>query len=54
VQHAVDAQDVGDEVVGEDRQPVDVAELRNAGERQVARHDLGALVEAWVVEQRHP
>ena len=34
-EHAVAAQDVGHEVVGEDRQRVEVAELRHAGQREV-------------------
>ena len=53
-QHAVAAQHVRDEVVGEDRQAVEVAEARDAGERQVGGGDLRALVEAAVGEQRHP
>ena len=52
-QHAVAAQDVRHEVVGEDRQAVDVLEARDAGEREVGRHELGLLVEAAVVEERH-
>ena len=53
-QHPVHAQHVGDEVVGEDREPVEVGELGHAGEREVVRHDLGALPEAEVVEEGHP
>ena len=52
-QHAVHAQHVRHEVVGEDRQRVEVAELGQPRQRQVARHDLGALVEAAVVEEAH-
>ena len=52
-EHAVAAQHVRDEVVGEDRQAVEVVELGDAGEREVVGDDLGALVEAAVVEHRH-
>ena len=52
-EHAVEAQDVRDEVVGEDRQAVDVRELDDAREMQVVGGDLGALEEADVVEERH-
>ena len=45
-QHAVHAQHVRHEVVGEDREPVEVVELGHAGEREVVRGDLGALPEA--------
>ncbi|HEX4363495.1 MAG TPA: hypothetical protein VHZ75_03030 [Solirubrobacteraceae bacterium] len=44
---------MGDEVVGEDRQAVEIPEAHDAGEREVRRHDLGALVEAVVGEHRH-
>src|ERR687888_1180330 len=47
-EHALAAQHVRDEVVGEDRQRVEVAELGDAGEREVAGGDLRALVEALV------
>ena len=47
-EHAVAAQHVRDEVVGEDRQAVEVVEFGYAGEREVAGDDLGALVEAAV------
>ena len=52
-QHAVHAQHVGDEVVREDREPIEVVELGRAGESEVAAHDLGALVEAAIVEEAH-
>ena len=52
-QHAVHAQHVGDEVVGEDREPVEVVELGDPGEREVVRRDLGPLPEADVVEEGH-
>ena len=42
-QHAVAAQDVRHEVVGEDRQPVDVGERRHARQHEVVDGDLGAL-----------
>ena len=45
-QDAVEAQDVGDEVVGEHRQPGQIAQLRDAGPVQVRGGDLGAL-EEW-------
>ena len=51
---AVAAQDVRNEVVGEDREAVEVAEAHDAGEREVRRHDLRPLVEAAIVEHRHP
>ena len=51
---AVAAQDVRDEVVGEDREAIEVAEAHDAGEREVGGHDLRPLVEAAVVEHRHP
>ena len=50
---ALDAQDVGDEVVGEDREPVEVGEARDAGQGEVAGDELRALVEAAVVVHRH-
>ena len=53
VQHAVRPQHVRDEVVGEDRQPVDVPEVGHAGQVQIVGGDLGALVEAGVGEERH-
>ena len=52
-EHAVEAQDVRDQVVGEDGQPIDVGERRDAGERQVVGGDLRPLVEARIVEERH-
>ena len=52
-QDAVAAQDVRHEVVGEDRQAVQVLEARDAREGEVGRHDLRALVEAAVGEHRH-
>ena len=52
-QDAVGAQHMRDEVVGEDRQPVQVLEAHDAGESQVRRHDLRALVEPAIGEQRH-
>jgi hypothetical protein len=52
-QHTVHAQHVGHQVVGEDREPVEVAELGDPGQGQVAGDDLGALVEAAVVEEAH-
>ena len=52
-EHAVAAQDVGHEVVGEDRQPLEVVEARDGGERQVRRRDLCALEETAIVEHRH-
>jgi len=45
---------LGEEVVGEDREAVDVGEVRDAGEDQVVGGDLRALVEAAVGEERHP
>ena len=53
-EHAVAAQDMGDEVVGEDRQPVEIVELGDAGKREVGGEDLGALEEAAVGVHRHP
>ena len=53
VQDALEAQDVRDEVVGEDRQPVDVGIRDDAGQMEVVGGDLGALVEAAVGEERH-
>jgi hypothetical protein len=50
---AVHAQDVRDQVVGEDREPVEVVELGDAGEREVVGGDLGALPEPLVVEEGH-
>ncbi len=47
LEHAVDAQDVRDEVVGEQRQAVEVVRGRDARQREVGGGDLGAL------EQRH-
>ena len=52
-EHALAAQDVGDEVVGEDRQRVEIVELGHAAERKVARRDLRALVEPLVLPHRH-
>ncbi len=52
-EHAVAAQDVGDEVVGEDGEAVEVVELGDARQREVVGDDLGALVEAAVIEHRH-
>ena len=52
-QHAVEAQHVRQEVVGEDGQLVDVVEGRDAREHEVVGRDLGALEEAGVVEERH-
>ena len=54
LQHAVDPQDVRNEIVGKDREAVEVIEAGHARERQVARHDLGALEEPAVIEERHP
>ena len=51
-EHAVAAEHVGDEVVGEDRERVEVVELRDARQRQVVGGDLRALVEAVVGEER--
>src|SRR5207302_3640705 len=45
-QHSVDAQHVWDEVVGEHRQPIEVAETGHAGSRQIGGGDLRAL-EEW-------
>ncbi len=42
-----------DKVVGEDGQPVEVVEARLSGQCEVARDDLGALVEPAVVEEAH-
>jgi hypothetical protein len=53
LEHAVVAQDVGEEVVGEDGEAVDVGEVRDPGEDEVVRGDLRPLVEARVVEERH-
>ena len=53
-QHAVHPQHVGHEVVGEDREPVEVLERRHPGEREVVRDDLGALPEAHVIEEGIP
>ena len=53
-EHAVAAQDVRDEVVGEDRQAVQVFEAGDTGEREVAGGDLGALVEPAIGVHRHP
>jgi len=39
----VQAQDMGDEVVGEHRQTIEVGELGRAGASQVGRGDLGTL-----------
>ncbi len=50
---ALAAQHVGDEVVGEDRERVEVRELGDPAEREVARRDLGALVEARVLPHGH-
>jgi hypothetical protein len=44
-QDAVEAQDVGDQVVGEERQAVELLELGGAGEREVGGRDLRALEE---------
>ncbi len=52
-QHPLAAQHVGDEVVREDRQAVEVREVGDPCEREVGGDDLGALVEAAVVEHRH-
>jgi hypothetical protein len=52
-EHAVHAQHVRHEVVGEDRKPVEVAEFGQPGQGEVVRHDLRALVEAAVVEEAH-
>src|SRR4051794_41027429 len=52
-QHAVDAKHVRHEIVGEDREPVEVVELGEPGQGEVVRNDLGALPEAAVVEHRH-
>jgi hypothetical protein len=52
-EHAVHAQHVRDEVVGEDREAVEVGEVGDAGEREVVGRDLGALPEAPVVEEGH-
>jgi hypothetical protein len=53
VQDALGAQHVRQQVVGEDGQPVDVREVRDAGEHEVVGRDLGALVEAAVGEEGH-
>ena len=45
VQHAVEAQHVGDQVVGEHRQPVEVGGARDAGAGEIGGGDLGALEE---------
>src|SRR3712207_6951067 len=42
----------GDEVVGEDREAVEVVEMGHAREGEVVRDDLRALPEAAVVEDR--
>src|SRR3954466_2597298 len=47
LEHAVEPQDVRDEVVGEQRQPVQVVRRRESRQRQVGGGDLRAL------EQRH-
>ncbi len=52
-QDTLAAQHVGDEVVGEDRQAIEIGEARHSREREVGDHDLGALVEAAVIEHRH-
>ena len=52
-EHAVAAQHVRHQVVGEDRETVEIGELGHAGEREVVWHDLSALVETAVVEHRH-
>ena len=52
-EHAVHPQHVRHQVVGEDRQAVEVRELGHAREREVIRGDLGALPETAVVEERH-
>ena len=44
-EHAVEPEHVGDEVVGEHRQPVEVGEAGAAGTVQVRGSDLGALEE---------
>ena len=45
LEHAVDAQDVGDEVVGEQREAVEAGRRAEAREGEVAGGDLGALEE---------
>ena len=45
-QDAVEPQDVGDEVVGEHRQPVEIVKPRDTGAGEVGGGDLGAL-EEW-------
>src|SRR5215208_5771470 len=52
-QHAVHAQNMRHHVVGEDRQAVKVVEVGDRGQREVAGHDLRALVEAAVGEELH-
>ena len=52
-QHAVHAEHVRHEVVGEDREPVEVVKSATPAEREVVRGDLGALPEADVVEEGH-
>lgn len=44
-QDAVDAQHVGDEVVGEEREAVEIAEARGAGVMEIGANELGALEE---------
>jgi hypothetical protein len=52
-EHPVAAQHVWHEVVGEDREKVEVVELGDAGKRKVVGDDLRALVEVAVVEHGH-
>src|SRR4051794_8596323 len=48
LEHAVDAQDVWHEVVGEQRERTEIAGGRDAGQREVGGGDLGTLVQRYL------